>query len=57
VTGVNEQGRSYTVSVEERAAEGAGLARDYEPGDVWNTIKAVDPEPRLRLPLEVARRC
>jgi len=44
VTGVNEQGRSYIVSVDELDSSKPHIVWDYEPGDVLNWIKAIDPK-------------
>ena len=43
VTGVNEQGRSYVVSSEELPPSDFQTLWDYDPGNVPEWIKAIDP--------------
>ncbi len=43
VTGVNEQGRSYIVSVEEFDATQPQKIWDYEPSHIQDWIAAIDP--------------
>jgi hypothetical protein len=43
VTGVNEQGRSYVVSIEELNPSQPHAVWDYEPSQVRDWINAIDP--------------
>lgn len=43
VTGVNERGRSYIVSIDELDASQPQAVWDYQPSDVRDWISAIDP--------------
>jgi Cupin domain len=43
VTGVNDRGRSYIVSIEELDSAQAGSIWDYQPTDVEAWLKGIDP--------------
>jgi hypothetical protein len=46
VTGVNEHGPSYVVSSDELPISDFQTIWDYEPGQVPDSISAIDPGPR-----------